>query len=127
MPDGGAGEADDGVDAERGRRAGGVGDLGGGPSPDALRFAVAPDAGGQDGLVAFVDDGVADGLAHEVVGDGPAVQAVLVEQGPPGVEVRRVGEGLVDLEVIAPAGEFETVVAEVAGEAADLLQGRSAH
>ena len=40
----------------------------------------------------------------------------------PPVEVAGVREGLVDLEVVAPAGEFEAVVAEVAGEAADLLQ-----
>src|SRR5690606_35506206 len=33
-------------------------------------------------------------------------------------------EGLVHLEVVAPAGEFEPVVAEVAGESADLLQGQ---
>jgi hypothetical protein len=59
----------------------------------------------------------------EVVGDGPALEAVLVEQRVPGVQVRRVGERLVDLEVVAPAGEFESVVAEVAGETADLFEG----
>ncbi|GHC08449.1 hypothetical protein GCM10010348_33370 [Streptomyces anthocyanicus] len=72
--------------------------------------------------MALVDDGVADGLADQVVGDGPALEAVLVEQLVPGVHVGRIREGLVDLEVVAPAGEFQAVVAEVAGEPADLLQ-----
>src|SRR5690606_4246207 len=36
VPDGGAGEADDGVDAQEGRGARGVLDLGGGPLPYAL-------------------------------------------------------------------------------------------
>src|SRR5690606_17108416 len=124
VPDRGAGEADDGVDAEAGRGPCGVLDLGGGPLPDALRLTVAPDPGGQDGLVAFVDDGVAHRLADQVVGDRPALESVLVEQLVPGVDVGGVGEGLVHLEVVAPAGEFEPVVAEVAGESADLLQGQ---
>lgn len=70
----------------------------------------------------FVDRIVADGLADEVVGDRPALQPVLVEQLVPPGQVAGVIEGLVDLEVVAPAGEFEPVVAEVTGEPADLLQ-----
>src|SRR3712207_8457781 len=48
---------------------------------------------------------VADGLAVEVVGDGPGLQAVLVEQRQAlldvGVVLRRAG----DVEVVAPAGD----------------------
>lgn len=115
VPDRGAGEPDDGVHPERRGRPRGVGDLGGGPASHALRFAVAPDAGGQDALVAFVDGVVADGLSDQVVGDRPALQAVLVEELLAAVQVGGVRERLVDLEVIAPAGEFESVVTEVAG------------
>ncbi len=60
VPDRRAGEADDGRDAERGRRAGGVLDLFGGAPPYAFGFAVTPDAGGHDALVALVDGMVAD-------------------------------------------------------------------
>ncbi|MDQ0597730.1 hypothetical protein QF037_002075 [Streptomyces canus] len=74
--------------------------------------------------MAFVDDGVADGLTDQVVGDGPALQAVFLQELVARGEVRRVGEGLVDLEVVAPAGEFQSVVAEVAGQTADLFEGK---
>ena len=70
----------------------------------------------------LVDRVVADGLADQVVGDRPALQSVLVEQPATAFQVAGVGQCLVDLEVVAPAGEFQTVVAEVAGEPADLLQ-----
>src|SRR5690606_41687412 len=70
VPDRGAGEADDGVDAEFRGGAGRVHDLGGGAAADALRFAVAPAPLREDRLVAFVG-AVAYGLGYEVGGDGP--------------------------------------------------------
>ena len=78
-PDLRPGEADHGVHAEL------AGDLArelhllGGALPDALGVAVAPDLRADDRLVAEVDRVVADGLALEVVGDGPDLQAVPVE------------------------------------------------
>jgi len=58
-------------------------------------------------------DRVADGLADEVVADGKAIQIERCEQIPLGFAVAVVGEGFVDFEVVAPAGEFEAVVAPV--------------
>src|SRR5690606_41730893 len=110
VPDRGAGEADDGVDAEVRGGAGRVHDLGGGAAADALRFAVAPDPLREDRLVAFVGV-VADGLADEVVGDGPHLQVVLGEGLQLARDVVVVGDGLVDLEVVAPAGDLQAVVA----------------
>src|ERR1700685_2140752 len=54
---------------------------------------------------------IADRLAHEMVRDGPAGQAVAVQGGPQVAAVVVLGERPVDFEVIAPAGELETFVA----------------
>jgi hypothetical protein len=51
------------------RGAGGGLHFFGGALADAFRFAVAPDVGGQNGLVPFVNQ-IAHGLADEVGGDG---------------------------------------------------------
>jgi hypothetical protein len=58
--------------------------------------------------VALVDR-VADRLADEVVADRPAAQAVALEQLALAPAVGGVGERLVDVEVVAPAGELEAV------------------
>jgi hypothetical protein len=89
----------------------------GGPATDALRLAVAPHLGGEDRPVARVDR-IAHGLADEVRAEGPASEAVPAEQLSALAEVGRVGERLVDLEVVAPARELEPVEAP----AADLLR-----
>jgi hypothetical protein len=78
VPDGRAGEAGHGLDAELGRGARGVLDALGGPTADALRLAVAPDLGRQVRLVARVD-AVTDRLAGEVTADRPAAQPMLLE------------------------------------------------
>ncbi|CAM5247635.1 hypothetical protein SGRIM128S_08849 [Streptomyces griseomycini] len=122
MPDGGPGETDDRLDPEGGRGTRGVLHTGRRPPPYALRLTVTPHLPRQDRPVAFVDDRVTHGLAHQMVGDRPALETVLVQEPVPGGEVGRVGQSLVDLEVIAPAGELETVVTEVTGQPADLLQ-----
>ena len=75
------------VHPERRGGARGVGHLGGRALPDAFGLAVAPDPGGQDALVAGVDGVVADGLADQVVGDGPALQVVLRQQLVPAGQV----------------------------------------
>ena len=81
----------------------------GGALPHALRVAVAPDLGRQDALVAGVDREVAHALPDQVVADHVALQAVAVEQLALGGHVAVVGERLVDLEVIAPAGQLQAV------------------
>ncbi len=113
----------DGVHAELGRGAGGVLHLLGGPLPHALGLAVAPDPRRQDALVPLVDRVVADGLADEVVGDRPDLQPVLVEELAPALRrSRRPRPRPMDLEVVAPAGDLQPVVAPVAGQPADLLE-----
>ncbi|MFT3787570.1 MAG: hypothetical protein QM770_15625 [Tepidisphaeraceae bacterium] len=81
---------------------------------DAFGIAIAPDVGRQDALVTLVDV-VADRLPDEVRADRDAGQAVVLEQFPLLLAVRLVLEGGVDVEVVAPAGEFQAVVAEGLG------------
>ena len=124
LPDGRAGEADDDVHAELGGGPGRVGHPLGGPLPDPLGIAVAPDVGGQDVLVPLVDRVVADGLPDEVVGDRPHPQAVPLEDLAASRHVVVLGQGAVHLEVVAPAGDLEPVVPPGGGQPAYLLEGQ---
>ncbi len=67
-------------------------------------------------------DVVEDRLSDEVIRDGEEFEIMPVEQLPLAGAVSVVGEGLVDLEVIPPAGEFETVITEVAGLFAQVFE-----
>src|SRR5207253_2984100 len=60
LPDGGAGESDDGVHTEGFGEAGGVFHFFGGALADAFGVPVAPDLGADHGLVAEVDRVIAD-------------------------------------------------------------------
>jgi hypothetical protein len=64
---------------------------------------------------------VADGLADQVVGDGPALQVVFGQQLVPAGQVAVLVQGALNVEVIAPAGQFEAVVAPLPDVPADLL------
>ena len=105
--------------AERGGRAGGVLELLGGALAHALGVAVAPHVGRDGRLVARVDR-VADRLAEQVVADRPHVQLVAFEQFAALAAVVRVVERLIDVEVVAPAGELEAVKAPLAGLRGDV-------
>jgi hypothetical protein len=72
--------------------------------------------------VALVDRVVADRLPDEVVGDGEDLQVVLGQQLEATGDVRLVGQRLVDLEVVTPAGDLQSVVAPLGGEPAHLLE-----
>jgi len=63
--------------------------------------------------VALVDP-VQHGLADQVAADGEHLHVVLFQQLALGSAVLVVGHGLVDLEVIAPAGQLEAVESEAA-------------
>ena len=114
VPDRAAGKAVDDLDAELLGGLGGVDHVLRGPLPDTLGLAVAPDLGRNDALVTPVDV-VADALADQVVRDGEHLQAVLVEHRPLGLAVVVVLEGLVHLEVVAPAGQFQAVITPTLG------------
>ena len=60
--------------------------------------------------MAFIDL-VADRLSNEVVGDRVAIKAIFLKEFPFIGNVRIIGEGGIDIEVITPAGEFHAVVA----------------
>jgi hypothetical protein len=107
---------------ELARGLGGVDHLAGGALADALRLAVAPDIRRQDGLVAGVDV-VADGLADQVAGDGKAAQAVSIENVPALLAMLLILQGLIDVKMVAPAGQFQAVIPEHAGLGAELFKG----
>ena len=94
----------------------------GGALADALGVAVAPDIGGENGFVALVDV-VTDGLADQVAGDGVAGEAVVLQHRPFFVDVFLGGGGDVDIEVVAPAGEFDAIVAHFFGEGREFFEG----
>ena len=110
------------VDAEVLGRPRGHLHLLGRPLPDALGVTVAPDARGEDVLVPGVDRVVADGLTLEVVGDREQLQAVLLEGVQLGLDVGVVLGRLPRVEVVAPAGDLQPVVAPAGGQLADLLE-----
>ena len=109
------------VHAELRRGARGVLHPLGGARAHALRVAVAVDLGRQDRAVPLVD-AVADRLADEVRADRPDVEPVALEELAVRAAVAVVGERLVDLEVVAPAGELEPVEAPVAGLRGEVLE-----
>jgi hypothetical protein len=132
MPDARAGEAvDDGREAgglgggvdEVAAGAGGVDHLLGGALTDAFGLTIAPDVRRQDQLVALVDQ-VADGLADQVRGNGEGAQAVRLEDIPAALAVALVLGRLVHFEMIAPAGEFDAVIAEALGLLADIIESQ---
>lgn len=123
MPDRGTGETVDHLDPHCLGRGGGLLHLLGGPPAHLLWFAVAPDLWGEDGLVPLVDQ-VADRLAHQVVADGPDLEAVLGQDIVAALAVAVLFKGLVHLEVVAPAGQFQAVVPPFAGHLGQLLQGQ---
>ena len=108
MPDRRAGEPVHLRHAERRRGTRRVGEPLGGALPHALGLTVAPDLGREDRAVALVDR-VADRLADEMRAQRPAAEARLLEQRAPILDVSRIGKGLGDVEVIAPAGELQAV------------------
>src|SRR6185295_6615153 len=75
---------------------------------DAVGLSVAPDLRRQDRAMPVVDR-IADALTDEVGADRPAAEAVPLEQLALLTAVRVVGDGALDLEVIAPAGELQAV------------------
>src|SRR5690606_27305104 len=108
---------------ERARGPGGEGQLAGGAPADALGRAVAPDIGGEDCLVPLVDR-IAHGLADEVARDRGAGEPVIAEERPFVLDVFLVARGGVDIEVVAPAGEFDAVIAHLLDERCELFQGK---
>ena len=76
---------------------------------------------GQDAAVPLVDRVVADGLALEVVGDRVDLEVVLLEQVELALDVAVVVPAP-GVEVVAPAGDLEAVVAPPGGELGHLLE-----
>ncbi len=67
-------------------------------------------------------DWIADGLADQMAGDGEALEAVVEEQLPLGLEIGRGGDGPVHVEVVAPAGELDSVVPHLLDQGGELRE-----
>ena len=90
--------------------------------PGTFLLRVAPDLGRDPVVGALVED-VENELADEVVGNRPALQSIAAEQVVAFLAVILILEGFLDVEVIAPAGELDPVVAPFACLLADDLEG----
>ena len=92
---------------------------------DPRGVAIAPDVRRQDRLVAFVD-AVADGLADEVAGDRVYGEVMALELLALRRAVARLADRPRHIEVVPPAGQFQSVVAErhpLAGEVVERQVG----
>ena len=87
------------------------------------RVAVAPDVRRQDHLVPGVDV-VQHRLADQVAADGEHLEVVLFQQFAFLAAVVVLVEGLIDLEMVAPAGQFQPIVSEAAAFASQFGQGQ---
>ena len=122
-PHAAAGEAVDDRHAELLGGAGGVLHLLGAALAHPFGIPVAPQARGEDALVAGVDR-VANALAHQVRADGVALEVVLVQDVPAALDVGVALQRLVNLEVVAPAGELQGIEAPRAGFARHIFQSQ---
>jgi hypothetical protein len=112
VPDAAAGEAVHDTDAETLRRVRGLDEFFRRALTHAFGITVAIDVGGEDLRVAGVDV-VAHRLADEMSRDRVALHARRLQLGTLGIAVGLIR--LIDFKVIAPAGKFDTIVAEGLG------------
>lgn len=114
-PNGTAGEAVDDAHAQIFGGARGGLHFVGSALVDAFRVAVAPDVWGQYGFMTLVHF-VGNGLTDQVVGDGEQLQTVIAQDFALSIAVGLVAGGFLNVEVIAPTGEFKSVEAHLPGE-----------
>ena len=94
--------------------------------PLGLLLGVAP-GGGRYPVVGAGVVVVEHKLAGQVVRDRPAFQPVLAEQLMTPLAIARVAQGLLHVEVVAPARKLDAVIAPLAGLLAMTSSVRSAH
>ena len=111
------------VDAHPLCRAGGLLHLFDGTLVDAVGIAVTPDVVGQDALVSRVDL-VENGLADQVAADGEDLLIVFLEGFALLGTVVILGHRLVDLEMVAPAGQLHAVETELLALASQFFRGQ---
>ena len=124
LPDRGAGESGDRLYAHPGCCPGGDLHLLGGPLPHALGVPVTPDAVRQNVPVSLIDGIVADRLALQMVGDGIDLQSVALQDVEPVLDIVVILGGAPGVQVIAPGGDLQAVVAPLACEPGHLLEGQ---
>ena len=116
VPDRRSGEADNGGDSHLGGSSGGVLHLFCSTLPHTLSLTVAPQPLGQDPLVPLIDGVVADRLTDKMIRQSPRLQVVRGQDLLPLLDVPRFVDGSMNVEVVSPAGDFETVIAPLAGQ-----------
>ena len=123
MPDRRAGEAADDLDTQLVCRAGRIHHFLGGPLTHFLGLTVAPDVLRQNEFVPLIDQ-IANRLADQVIRDCPDFQLVFLQQVVASLAVVLVAECLLDVEVIAPAGQLDALVTPFSGLFANDFEGQ---
>src|SRR5687767_2713681 len=93
------------------------------PLAHTLRRSIAPDIGREDRAVPLVDR-VTHRLSHEMVRDCVTLEPMLAEQRPFVAHVPWRRERLVDVEMVTPAGELDSIVAHLLDEWRELREGK---
>ncbi len=122
MPDRRTGKAADNLDSELFGRARGF--FLGLDRPGALGFRIALAFLWGKGIRPIVIVQIASELARKVVRDRPDIEAVFGQQFSFLLAVIRLIQGLIDLHVVSPAGQLQTVIAEILGLLAHGFQGQ---
>ena len=119
-PDRGAGEAGDDLHAELLRHGGGL--LHGLDAPVADGLRLIRQGRGREVVQARIGR-IAHALADDVAGQRLHDQAVLLQIFFDPGDVGIVGQGAVNIDAVAPAGNLQTVIAHLLGEYAQFIKG----
>src|SRR5258708_1057714 len=123
MREGAAGETIQDLDGKFRGRSCRVHEFLTGALADAFWIAIAPDAWRENALVPLVNNGITNRLPNQVIADCITLQAVFVPNVPTEFYIFIVGKHPVDFQVIAPAGQFEAVIAPRSGFLRNFVKG----
>jgi hypothetical protein len=84
---------------------------------------VSPNPVWEDSAVTFVYGTVAHGLANKMIGECPSFQVVSCQDFFPSGNIIGLGKCTINIEVVTPAGDFETVESPFAGQLAYGFKG----
>ena len=82
---------------------------------DTLGITISPDHWGENGLVTLIDE-IADRLTNQMIGDSKCGEAGISQNAPTLLTVVGRFGSLVDVKMVAPTGELQSVEAHLFGK-----------